>query len=92
MTDLIVVGDEAYTEAEWRQRERKRAYNREYAKRPEVRERRRAYFREYARLRRLGVPYESYTDARLDERIATTTARLERLLAERDRRRMRRAA
>jgi hypothetical protein len=47
MTDLVIVGDEAWTREEWDQAERKRAKRREYEQRPEVRARKNAYWREY---------------------------------------------
>ena len=47
MTDLVIVGDEAWTREEWEEAERKRAKRREYDKRPDVRARKAAYWREY---------------------------------------------
>jgi hypothetical protein len=53
MTDLVIVGDEAWTPEEWeaeqRRRERHNAYHREYQRRPEVRIWSAAYMREWRR-------------------------------------------
>lgn len=39
MNDLIIVGDEAYTREEWQEKERRRAQDRAYRQRPDVRPR-----------------------------------------------------
>ena len=52
MTDFVVVGDVAYLPAEWERLERRRAQQREYRKRPEIRERQRLYMREWRRRNR----------------------------------------
>lgn len=41
MSDLIIVGEEAWTAEEYEARQRRLEYDREYSRRPEVRERRR---------------------------------------------------
>ena len=51
MSDLIIVGDQAWTESEWQARERRLAQKREYGQRPEVKARRAAYWREYRKRR-----------------------------------------
>jgi hypothetical protein len=52
MNDLIIVGDEAFTESEWAALERKRAYEREYSKRPYAKAAKNAYKREWSRRNR----------------------------------------
>jgi hypothetical protein len=44
---LVIVGDEAWTRADWAVRERKRAYDHAYNRRPEVRAHRAAYNRDW---------------------------------------------
>jgi uncharacterized small protein (DUF1192 family) len=90
MTELIIVGDEAYTPEELermlRRQQKQREYRHKWEQKPEVKERLRVYGREYKRRVREGRPYRYLTYAQLDARIAQYQARLERLVAERERR------
>lgn len=47
MNNLVIVGDQAYTAEEWERLERKRAYQREYSRRPEVRARKLEAYRRW---------------------------------------------
>lgn len=93
---LVLLDDEAWTEAEWKARERRRERDREYNQRPEVKARRAAYFREYrarnpermreySRRHRARTWRQHLSDSEVERRIQWHVEQIEKLLASRRR-------